>query len=930
MSFEFSEPPAQAPFELAVDFHAYQKDALKTLWQAYKQGERQLHLVAPPGAGKTLLGLEMIRRVNQPAVILSPNTTIQSQWLRSFQRWAVFLDDVPGLPSQAQSWISKRFEDSAPILSLTYQKVSVKGEAGLHDNVEALFDALAAQGYRLLVLDECHHLLAHWARAVQHFGARLEESTLLGLTATPPVDRAARELQAFFNLVGDVNFEISMPAVIREGHLAPFQDLVYLVRPNEAEHRYISGAHQALHQLIQGFKDSERADGSLALWAESWLLSPQDHQGRPIERLQLLSKMPARSIACLRFLNTLGLVPLEAPWCPEAEDPMELEDWAELLGGYGQAHLKPQAPEVWSQLCRALSALGYRYERQRFVPRQGALDRVLAFSGAKLRALEAILSAEWQVQGSELRCLVLTDFESTHAPGQRKALEGVLDPEAGGALAAMRCLCAHSELAALQPILVTGSTLLCAQGLRDAFLHEIEIWRLEQGYEFDISTLDLGSHVQISGRGRDWTSAHYLAFVTQLLNAGISQCLIGTRGLVGEGWDCQVLNTLIDLTSVSSYVSVNQIRGRSLRIDPERPLKLANNWDVVAILPEMEGGFRDFLRFEKKHRHFFGLSDDGQLEKGVGHVHPQFEAHSQKELLAHLERLNQDMIQRAQNRRGAYEAWQVGKAYRNQSLHALHIQALPLPESVHQQALGLFNPEQLPVQQQRRWEQLTLQASQLRARWLQGVSAGGVLALLCGGLLSWPLALSVFVLFQAWLVVKLEPRRRRLLQDKATETQQPSFYAALAQVLVLAFHQDGWTQNVLHPEILRRSDGSLRVLLHGASDEFTAYYMQAYRECLEPVGEQRYVLKFAPLVLKQTGRFFPHWHRQEEKMSYLPLPHHFARSREKADIFHRHFSKCVAVAELIYTRRGAGQAEVLNLQRQRALWNRTRQIEIWE
>jgi superfamily II DNA or RNA helicase len=41
----------------------------------------RLHIVAPPGAGKTVLGLYIWAQVvKRPAVVLSPNAAIQAQW----------------------------------------------------------------------------------------------------------------------------------------------------------------------------------------------------------------------------------------------------------------------------------------------------------------------------------------------------------------------------------------------------------------------------------------------------------------------------------------------------------------------------------------------------------------------------------------------------------------------------------------------------------------------------------------------------------------------------------------------------------------------------------------------------------------------------------------------------------------------------------
>jgi superfamily II DNA or RNA helicase len=42
-----------------------------------KPAERKHHIVAPPGSGKTIVGLELIRRFGKPAVVFATTATIQ-------------------------------------------------------------------------------------------------------------------------------------------------------------------------------------------------------------------------------------------------------------------------------------------------------------------------------------------------------------------------------------------------------------------------------------------------------------------------------------------------------------------------------------------------------------------------------------------------------------------------------------------------------------------------------------------------------------------------------------------------------------------------------------------------------------------------------------------------------------------------------------
>ena len=56
------------------------QDRVLTNSQKYL-ADRKLHIVAAPGSGKTTLGIELIRRLGEPCLVLSPSITIRQQWL---------------------------------------------------------------------------------------------------------------------------------------------------------------------------------------------------------------------------------------------------------------------------------------------------------------------------------------------------------------------------------------------------------------------------------------------------------------------------------------------------------------------------------------------------------------------------------------------------------------------------------------------------------------------------------------------------------------------------------------------------------------------------------------------------------------------------------------------------------------------------------
>jgi hypothetical protein len=157
----------------------------------------------------------------------------------------------------------------------------------------------------------------------------------------------------------------------------------------------------------------------------------------------------------------------------------------------------------------------------------------------------------------------------------------LLDEEAGGAVAAFRGLLSAPEVDGLDPVLVTGSTVLVDDDLAGAIQTgsrplACRAWPL---VESDVSGRSW-FHV-LTGSGSQWCPRVYVEMITDLFQRGVTRCLVGTRGLLGEGWDSKV-NVLVNLASVTTSMSVNQLAQARIRLDPEVPEKLADNWDVVA------------------------------------------------------------------------------------------------------------------------------------------------------------------------------------------------------------------------------------------------------------------------------------------------------------------------------------------------------------
>ena len=142
--------------------------------------DKKLHIVAAPGSGKTVLGLELIRRVGKRALILSPSVTVRQQWGERFEE--LFLPDG----EKRADYVSGELGDDAPICSITYQALHAASRPD-EDGTPHWMEAVRKMGVGTLCLDEAHHLRSEWQKSLEALLAFLgRDVTVIALTATPP------------------------------------------------------------------------------------------------------------------------------------------------------------------------------------------------------------------------------------------------------------------------------------------------------------------------------------------------------------------------------------------------------------------------------------------------------------------------------------------------------------------------------------------------------------------------------------------------------------------------------------------------------------------------------------------------------------------------------------------------------------------------
>ncbi|QIX27257.1 DEAD/DEAH box helicase family protein [Nocardioides sp. JQ2195] len=816
------------PAAVPPPLRRHQREALDVLEAAWAAGRTRTWVVLPPGAGKTRVGLEAVRRApgTGRAVVFGPNTAIQSQWERQAHDFGL----------EAGTGRDLGHELSA----LTYQSLAVfdadqevddEGEeasllARLHDNGRALVGRLREAGPILLVLDECHHLLEVWGRLLEELLAELPEARVLGLTATPP-DALTRDQAALVRgMFGESLYQASIPAVVREGDLAPYAEMVWLTTPTAVEREWLRSEAERFTGLVTDLLDPEFASIGFLTWLDLRFLSEQvawhSLQKRDQELCDAALRMHHKGLLALPIGARMGE--------QHRRDPTP-DDWVTLIEDWITKALRPGEDDrdaaAVRAVRRALPSVGFVWTRRGIRRGRTPVDRVLARSAAKMRAAVEIVTHEHAALGERMRTLVLCDHERASAmlPAD---LTGVLDQQSGSAHAVLAGLVADPTTAVMHPLMVTGSTVA---GGAETLQHLREHAIAEGITGLQIEEVADGA-CQLAGA---WTSRTWVRVVTHFFQAGHCQVLVGTRALLGEGWDARRITGLVDLTAVTTTTAVVQTRGRALRVDPQWGGKVAINWSVVCVADDHPKAHNDWDRLVRKHRGFLAIDDDGDIVDGVAHIDPELSPFAPP-APDDFDAVNARMLVRAQGRADLRAQWRVGEPYQDVFAHTVRI--LPDPSRLG----GAVEPVPVALTA----ESITPLANGPLRPSSTPVHVGLVLAGLtfAAGLLTQsllPVAVGLVLGVVAWLVGdhRTTTYGRQLLAAASRPPGVSQIACAVAETMRALGRASVGADGVV-VEIDHR--GRYRCHLSGVAEPESAAFATALDEAVSPIADPRYVV----------------------------------------------------------------------------------------
>ncbi len=613
--------------QFKYEFRDYQKRVLDSFDKMLD--DNRIHIVASPGSGKTVLGLEIIKRLGAKCLILVPTISIREQWKERFLQ--LFVPD--DLQDFWENNISSDMENPGIITCITYQSLySVYFDGGSEEKINNLKNS----GYRTILLDESHHLKKEWWKALDTAVNLLDNPYIISLTATPPYDSNSADLAKYTALCGEVDCEVLAPEMVKKKTLCPYQDHVFISVPSDEE---IDVLNQKLDATKQAVK---RVLAGKSLY---FLLKKYDALITPSSRADLFFGNPELIDVLICYVGSYGI---ESAYFYEENSSLAdkvIKKWNSEIVSLGKENSLKISDE---RMVEVLSETVIFTDRDHFddnevlaftdeLGKEGLIsnnkitislkdeeiNKMVRNSKAKAESINSIVSHDIKTKGDKLSMIILTEKTGKNDIGKIGTEEEFHD---------MSCVSIFENQRRREHLKNIGKYM----GVRE---YAGETTQLRMGLlcgSFAILPCSVSDYFEgkISPIGEtgyfytdidDSSRKKIVSLVTKISAERQINVLVSTISLLGEGWDAPFVNSVIMAGSVKSFVQTNQIRGRGLRLDSNNPDKVAEIWHLVTLYPgSQQGQYRfgeEYGGLCKRFDTILGISNDGAyISNGIERI----------------------------------------------------------------------------------------------------------------------------------------------------------------------------------------------------------------------------------------------------------------------------------------------------------------------
>ena len=608
-------------------FRDYQEKAL-TMLEKYKN-DKKIHVVAAPGAGKTILALELLLRIGKKALVFAPTIAIKEQWVERLKK-----DFIGG---DKENLISTDLESPAYITVITYQAMYAMDRKNV--NIGSI---IKKNNIGTIVLDEAHHLRKVWFRTLKKIIDKLDTVTTVSLTATPPYDNG-NDFVNYMSLCGDIDAKITVPQLVKSNCLCPHQDYVFFNTPTKEQEEKLDSYKEQTNNFFNKILTNMKFIKTVAL--HDYIINTNEHVDKILDNFVLYVSM-------LSFLDKVHVnYPLndfnKKIKVPEFDKDMLEVLLEEFLFGDETIEVKI-FKDTFKKIKEELSEIGSIEKKEINLRFTKELSDILLKNSGKLDSISKIIEIETGSLREKLKLVVVTDFikdeyydietSQINDIGVIPIFKRVLEKNPDNKLAVL-----------------TGTTIIIPVEEKNLLY---ELAKSEFGIEKEsIKIRELGINFDYAFvEFEDKHKKYAVNLITKLFEKSKISVLIGTVALIGEGWDAPFINSLVIASFVSSYVTSNQVRGRAIRIDKKNPDKVSNIWHLVCLEKDKNKYIlgKDYEDLTRRFTAYDGLNLKVQkIDSGIERLNVQNKKYSKEEILS----LNLSMMDLSGRRSYVSSSW---------------------------------------------------------------------------------------------------------------------------------------------------------------------------------------------------------------------------------------------------------------------------------
>ncbi|WP_075341316.1 DEAD/DEAH box helicase family protein [Tenacibaculum agarivorans] len=854
-----------------------QKLQFKFHWRSYQSTilqnfsahieDNHFHIVAPPGSGKTILGLEILRRIGKKALVLAPTLTIRNQWNDRLQNFFT----VDGKFDE----VSFDIKTPSTLTFSTYQ--ALHSFFKTFDSTEAYFDFFKKEKIEVLLLDEAHHLKNAWWKCL--YDLKEEHlQTVVALTATPPYDSVNSEIQKYFQLCGEVDDEIVVPDLVKEKNLAPHQDLIYLSKPDDEEAKFITQFKQKVDEFVSNLI----TDATFIDFIENhrFYKNTQGYLEEIYQHTEFFSAVLIFLSACQKNIANEKLVILGFNREEAIEFPKLSNHWVEILFQFllvTDREILIDHETYLNTIEKQLRLLSIFSKNKVNFTGDELVYKSLSNSPSKLKSIIDIVRQEQKNLKDSLRCVILTDYirkEYLNLPNHE--YENIQKIGVIPIFHRIRNVIFYTKSLAV----LTGSIVIIHQDI----IPELE--KIDALENYSISYLKSDDNfLLISSKSSSQKSI--VEVITALFQLGHIKVLIGTKSLLGEGWDAPSINSLILASVVGSFVTSNQMRGRAIRIDENEPRKVGLIWHLACLDTTNENGGKDFTVLERRFNSFLGISntEENSIQTGMTRLNLPSTIFAND-----VESLNHKTLEFSSNRNSISEKWKS---------------AIFKGKKVRQQ-LTYLTPKKQTIPQKENYTNAVIFG--LKETWyiLFLLMVYAFILFLINNTIVVSILVILLLFLIIWFGFKVNVFVKYYLKygiiDKKIYNRALVILHTLYDLKMITT-----PKNKVQIKTSIKEDGNISCTADGLNRLECKLFIDALNEVLLPVNNPKYLICESTWISKKL-----------KKEHFFTVPDIFGINKKSASVFKKYWEKHIKKSDLIYTRNIKGRKYLLKAKLQAA------------